>query len=77
MFTSAANLVVQNGGGNASHLSCGSVVGSVGALQMKNLSTSLIKCQEIIHTQCDHKQLPAVNKTFITGHIIAEFTFNS
>merc|ERR1711887_477763 len=42
---------------------------------MKNLSTSLTKCQEEIHAQCDDEQLPAVNKTFITAcyHNILHF----
>lgn len=54
--------LVEAGGGNVSNLLCNGVK-NAGAAQVANLTATLMKCEDDIHTACHPNNLPQPNAT--------------
>ena len=57
--------IVENGGGNASNLTCNGKSNS-GAKQLTNLTQTLLNCEEEIKKNCNPSNLPQPNMTKVT-----------
>ena len=58
--------IVENGGGNASNLTCNGKSNS-GASQLTNLTETLLNCEDEIKANCDPTNLPQPNMTEVTA----------
>jgi hypothetical protein len=58
--------IVENGGGNASNLTCNGKINS-GASQLTNLTETLLNCEDEIKANCDPSNLPQPNMTEVTA----------
>ena len=62
LFAPILNRLREAGGGNSSNLKCNGDNSNAGADQMANLTDSLTKCEEAIHSSCS-TNLPTINIT--------------
>merc|ERR1712241_54599 len=74
-FGGITQRLVEAGGGNKSAPSCGGSTTNDGAKQLANLTATLDKCEDDIHTACDPSNFPQPNMTFIDmcDALVAEF----
>merc|ERR1712183_276520 len=63
--------LIDQGGGNATGLSCGGNMTNAGALQMQNLSSLLTACEGQVHDACDDSNHPAPNATELSACVAA------
>ena len=70
IFGSVISRIVENGGGNASNLTCNGKLNG-GASQLTNLTETLINCEEEIKNNCNPSNLPQPNMTEVTNCNIA------
>ena len=66
LFGPVVRRIVENGGGNASNLTCNGKKNS-GAAQLTNLTETLLKCEDEIKNACDPSNLPQPNMTEIAA----------
>ena len=66
IFGPTLRRIVKAGGGNKSNLQCSGSSTSKGALQLKNLTTTLLNCEKTINVSCDKESFPHPNMTQVT-----------
>ena len=76
LFGPVVRRIVENGGGNASNLTCNGKKNS-GAAQLTNLTETLLKCEDEIKNACDPSNLPQPNMTEVAACNEAIKTFKS
>ena len=76
VFGPVVRRIVENGGGNASNLTCNGKKNS-GAAQLTNLTETLLKCEDEIKNACDPSNLPQPNMTEVATCNEAITTFKS
>ena len=64
-FAPIAKKLIDIGGGNKSGLSCAGSANSTGALQITNLTTTLLECEKEVNMSCDPRNFPKPNTTLI------------
>ena len=65
IFGPTLRRIVKAGGGNKSNLQCSGSSTSKGALQLKNLTDTLLKCEKTINASCDKESFPHPNMTAV------------
>ena len=65
IFGPTIHRLIHQGGGNGSSLACGGNKTNAGALQMANLTETLMKCEDNIHAACHPDNLPVFNTTLV------------
>ena len=75
VFTPTLARLADAGGGNISAPVCSGNSTSAGALQMTNLSTTLMSCSDDIYAACDTSNLPTPDATYISECKAAIETF--
>ena len=68
--------IVENGGGNASNLTCNGA-SNAGSAQLTNLTETLLKCEDEIHNACSPSNLPQTNMTEVNICNAAIATFKA
>merc|ERR1712223_2330254 len=68
--------IVENGGGNASNLTCNGA-DNAGSAQLTNLTETLLKCEDEIKNACDPSNLPQPNMTEVATCEEAIATFKN
>ena len=68
--------IVENGGGNASNLTCNGA-NNAGSAQLTNLTETLLKCEDKIKNACDPSNLPQPNMTEVATCEEAIATFKN
>ena len=76
VFGPVVRRIVENGGGNASDLTCNGKKNS-GAAQLTNLTETLLKCEDEIKNACDPSNLPQPNMTEVSTCTEAIATFKT
>ena len=74
IFGPVIRRITEHGGGNASDLKCNNEKNS-GAAQMKNLTETLLACDEDIEQNCHHSYMPETNSVDISTCSAAIKTF--
>ena len=64
-FGPIAKKLIDIGGGNKSGLTCAGSSNSTGALQLTNLTTTLLECEKEVNATCDPANFPKPNTTLI------------
>jgi len=65
IFGPTLRRIVKAGGGNKSNLQCSGSSTSKGALQLKNLTDTLLKCEKTINASCDKESFPHPDMTTV------------
>ena len=65
IFASVIHRLIEHGGGNGSALACSGNKTNAGALQMANLTETLLQCEDKIHAACHLDNLPAFNTALV------------
>ena len=65
IFGPVVRRIVENGGGNASNLTCNGKSNN-GTVQLTNLTQTLLNCEDEIKKNCDPSNLPQPNMTEVT-----------
>ena len=76
LFGPVVRRIVENGGGNASNLTCNGA-NNAGSAQLTNLTETLLKCEDEIKNACDPSNLPQPNMTEVATCNEAITTFKS